>query len=420
MLQYVNSVLVGKAQAATIGSLSNAGDIVMVDDKGALISTEAAAAAAKKIRLGLVSDKTLDYVNPSTGDNVNINLVQYSNYITPDSIVSYKPFVYASPIEDVITIDMHNATIVAGNRYVLRLIYRDLYEHPGQFTHTYEYIAKVNDNALDVENAFKTIINKDTRKRCVATVGAKATATIGGMVFSAANIGTDGNNITIELEAATTASNITVTNNAVVITPKTGELSLANIQALIANNNAAKALITAVSGTLSGSAVAATNLAGGNLNLVLTALAKDDNEGKESINIYTRVNVVANLWYTNPNASGFASKNKYPVAGITISKTSGFNGVGYWKEIRDKEQVALSYRGILNRTWFPVIKPELNVVVDGRYDGCVIEFEPEHANAEDSFRKTKQSVEVYAINDVAFASTMIGKQIAAFFNRATA
>lgn len=320
MLQYVNSVLVGKAQKATVGSLANAGDIVMVDEKGALIADEAGVASAKKVRIGLVSDKTMAYTNPATGDEVNVNMVQYSNYIDPKSVVSYKVFDYSAPVEDKIVITATNATIVAGRRYVLRLIYRDLYEHPGQFTHTYEYIAKDNDAAADVVAAFKKAINKDTRRRCVATADAAV--------------------------------------------------------------------------------------------LTLTALPKNDNEGKESINIYTRVNMTAALWYTNPSAGGFASKNKYPLSGVTVAKTVGANGTGYWKQVRDREQAALSYRGIMNRTWWPVIKPDLNVEVNGHYCGCVIEFEPEHPNAEDSFRKTKQSVEVYFKNDVAFAETMIGKQIA--------
>ena len=324
MLQYVNSVLVGKAQAATVGSKTNAGDIIMIDDKGALIADAAGAAAAKKIKLGLVSADTLSYADASGVDH-NVNIIKYSNYITPDAIVSYKPLSYSAPIQDSIVINASSATIKAGNRYVLRLIYRDLYEHPGQFTHTYEYIAADNDNAEAVMTAFMKMINKDTRRRCTASV--------------------------------------------------TGAV------------------------------------------LTLTALAKDDNEGKESINIYTRVNMEARMWFTNPSATGFASKNKYPLDGVTISKTAGFNGIGYWKEVRDREQAALSYRGITNRTWWPVIKPELNVEVDGQYDGCVIEFVPEHANAEDSFSKTKQSVEVYFKNTVAFASTMIGKQIAAFYSR---
>ena len=416
MLQYVNSVLVGKAQAATVGSKTNAGDIIMIDDKGALIADAAGAAAAKKIKLGLVSADTLSYADASGVDH-NVNIIKYSNYITPESVVSYNALSYSAPIQDVIKINASNATIKAGNRYVLRLIYRDLYEHPGQFTHTYEYIAADNDNATDVMTAFMKLVNKDSRKRCVATIGTKASATIGGILFNAVNNGVSGNAITIQFAAATTSSSITVTDNAILITPKTGELALSNIQALIAGSNDAKALITAVSGTASGSAVAATNLAGGSLDFILTALPKTDNEGKESINIYTRVNVEARMWFTDPSATGFASKNKYPLDGVTISKTAGFNGIGYWKEIRDREQAALSYRGITNRTWWPIIKPELNVDVDGQYDGCIIEFVPEHANAEDSFSKTKQSVEVYFKNTLAFASTMIGKQLAAFYSR---
>jgi hypothetical protein len=392
----------------------------MVNEFGAPIATEAAAAAAKKIRLGLVSDKTLAYTNPSDGSVSNINLVQYSNYITPDAIVNYKSFTYSAPVEDKIVISANSCTVTAGYRYVLRLIYRDLYEHPGQFTHTYEYIANGSDGVYDVLSAFAKTINKDTRRRCTAVAGTKASATIGGILFNAVNAGAAGNDITIQFAAATTASAITVTNKAIVITPKTGELTLDKIQAIIAGSAAASALVTAVSGTATGSAVAATNLAGGSLDLTLTALAKDDNEGKESINIYTRVNMNAVMWYTNPNAAGFASKNKYPIDKMVITKTAGSNGAGYWKEVRDKEQAALSYRGILNRTWFPVIKPELNADPTATYDGCVIEFEPEHANAEDSFRKTKQSVEVYFKNTVAFDTTMIGKMIAAFYNRKTA
>ena len=425
MLQYVNSVLVGKAQSVVNSydgsvEITTPGSIVMVDEFGAPIETEAAAAATKKIRLGLVSDKTLAVTSPVDGSVSDINLVQYTNYITPDAIVSLKVSSYSAPVEDKIVISGGSITVTPGYRYVLRLIYRDLYEHPGQFTHTYEYIANSSDNAESLLKAFATNINKDTRRRCVATVGTKASATIGGIVFNAVNNGAAGNAITVQFAAATTASAITVTNKAILITPKTGELALSNIQALIAGNADAKALITAVSGVASGSSVAATNLAGGSLDLTLTALSKTDNEGKESINIYTRVNMNAVMWYTNPSAAGFASKNKYPIESLVITKTAGSNGYGYWKQVRDREQAALSYRGIINRTWFPVIKPELNVEVNGLYDGCVFEFEPEHANAEDSFRKTKQSVEVYFKNTVAFGTSMIGKMITAFYNRKTA
>jgi|WetSurMetagenome_2_1015567.scaffolds.fasta_scaffold00277_39 hypothetical protein len=58
MLQHVNSVLVGGQQPSTVGSLSTAGNIVMVDNTGAIITTVNAATAADKMKLGLVSSTT--------------------------------------------------------------------------------------------------------------------------------------------------------------------------------------------------------------------------------------------------------------------------------------------------------------------------------------------------------------------------
>lgn len=324
MLQYVNSVLVGKVQSATAKTIDNAvaGDILMFDKTGAVISTAAAAAAATEMKLGLVSGKTQDYTAPD-GTAKSIKVVQYSNLIPKNSIRSFAPFTYVAPAEDKIVIDFGTFAPVIGDRYVLRIIYRDLYEHPGQFTHTYEVVATSADLTALIDT-FAAQINRDNRRRVVATK---------------------------------TASSIT-----------------------------------------------------------LTALAKSDNEGKESINIYTQVSMEAVLYFTSPSATGFASKNKYPLDGVTVVKTPGTSGKGNPKLIRDREQAALSYRGVTNRTWWPVIKPELNVNLLGKYDGSVIEFEPEHRTAEDGFRKTKQSVEIYAENTTALASTMIGKQIAAFIS----
>lgn len=325
MLQYVNSVLVGKVQGTTAKTLATAvaGDILMFDNTGAIISTEANAAAANEIKLGLVTDKVQNYTNPSTGASTSIKVIKYTNLIPKNSIRTYNKFAYKAASEDVIVINFGSFTPVIGNRYVLRIIYKDLYEHPGQFTHTYEVIA--NTAVLkDLVESFAKLINRDSRRRVVAT-----------------------------------------------------------------ENDS---------------------------SITLTALAKDDNEGKESINIYTQVDMEAVIYYTDPSATGFASKNKYPLAGVTITKTPGTPGLGNPKVIRDREQAALSYKGITNRTWWPVIKPELNVNLSGKYDGAVIEFEPEHRTAEDGFRKTKQSVEVYVENTTTFAASLIGKQIEAFIN----
>lgn len=324
MLQHVNSVLVGAQQGTstlTSTALSTPGAIVMVDRNGALITNVAGATAADEMKLGLVSSTTQNYTNPADGTIKTINLVQYTNSVKKGDITNYEAFVYSAPFEDVVTISGASAVAVVNYRYVIRIIYRDLYEHPGQFTHTYEQFANTT-SISDLFTAFANQINNDPRRRCTASVA--------------------------------------------------------------------------------------------NSILTLTALPKDDNNGKESINIYTRVNMTAVMYYTNPDAAGFASKNKYVIPNVEIGKVPGSNGKGYNKVVRDREQAALGYRGITFRTWWPIIKPELNVDLTKNYDGAIIEFEPTHATAEDDFRKTKQTIEVYVDNTTALASSMIGQQIAAF------
>lgn len=327
MMQYVNTVLVGGTQGTTISAVDvnsmAAGSIVMVDADGKLIKTQADASAAKAVKFGLITGRTLDYTKPD-GTAASLKDVTYSNLFTKNAVRQMSKFSFVAPAEDVITFTFTGFTPVVGHRYVVRVIYKDIYEHPGQFTKSYEVVAKGTNLKTDLIDRLVKEMNKDKGRR------------------------------------------IDVTSTATTI--------------------------------------------------VLTAKPKDDNEGKESINIYTQVVMDATMYYTDPSAAGFASKNKYPLIGLAIAKVAGTPGKGNAKLIRDREQAALSYRGILNRTWWPIIKPELNVDLSKKYDGFVIEFEPEHANAEDSFGKTKQSVEIYVDNTAALATTMLYKLTDAFVN----
>ena len=341
MINYVNTVLVGGTQLANNANLTSissvqdltAGKVFMVDKNGTLIKTEAAARAADAIKLGVVLPSTSNYITPA-GAAATVKNITMCNLIPRDSIVSFNAFEYVAASEDVVTLKfLANTAAVKGNRYVLRLIYRDLYEHPGQFTHTYEVVAAGTSMKTDVIEKLKVLINKDPRRRVAAT---------------------------------SAASTITTSNDG--------------------------------------------------WKLTLTALPKTDNDGKESINIYTQVMLDARMYYTNPSATGFASKNKYPIDAITIEKTAGSPGKGNPKLIRDREQAALGHKGILSRTHFPVIKPELLVDLSKSYDGFTIEFEPTHRNAEDNFSKTKQSVEVYFDNTVEYSDSLIKVLLTAFLN----
>ena len=134
-------------------------------------------------------------------------------------------------------------------------------------------------------------------------------------------------------------------------------------------------------------------------NLVLTAMSYDDDNTVDSISPANKVRFSANAWLTKPEATGFASKNKYAAA--AISKVAGTASVGSWKLVRDAEAQAMGYLGILNRGegTYPIIKPGMNVNPDKTYDTLTLEFENMYRSADDLFRKTKQTLQVFECTD---------------------
>lgn len=100
--------------------------------------------------------------------------------------------------------------------------------------------------------------------------------------------------------------------------------------------------------------------------LTITAMPYDDDDTVDSISPANKVRFSANVWYTDPQASGFASKNKYSLIGATVTKTPGTYYTASPKLVRDAEAQAMGYQGILNRgecTW-PIIKPEMETELD--------------------------------------------------------
>lgn len=130
-------------------------------------------------------------------------------------------------------------------------------------------------------------------------------------------------------------------------------------------------------------------------SLVLTAMPYDDDDMIDSISPANKVRFSANAWLTKPEATGFASKNKYAAA--TITKTAGNYPIGSWKLVRDAEAQGMGYLGILNRGegTYPIIKPAMNVVEGGKYDSITLEFENMYRTADDLFRKTKQTLQIF-------------------------
>lgn len=131
--------------------------------------------------------------------------------------------------------------------------------------------------------------------------------------------------------------------------------------------------------------------------ITLVALPYTDDDQVDTINWANRVRFSANIYWTDPTAPAFASKNKYVIQGAVISKVPGKWCQTDAKLVRDRESQAMGYEGILNRgdgTW-PIIKPDMVTDLSKKYDGLTLEFENKYYTADDLVRKTKQTLEIY-------------------------
>lgn len=133
--------------------------------------------------------------------------------------------------------------------------------------------------------------------------------------------------------------------------------------------------------------------------LKIEAKTYDDDNAIDTISPANKVRFNGNAWYTVPEADGFESKNKYNAA--KIDKVPGKWSIGSWKLVRDAEAQAMGYEGILNRgegTW-PIIKPAMNVVMNAKYDSITLEFENRYRAADDIMRYTRNTLQVFDIEN---------------------
>lgn len=167
MITRVDSVMIGKkcpASYTTVDDLK-AGEVALFDENRALIKDQDAALKASTIYVGVYTgDMT---VTMPDGTSSTKKVVEYSNAIQKASKPSYVMGDYEAPVAEEIEIDLTSAKPVIGHRYVLRIVYKDLYEAPGQFTHTYETVA-TSEVAADLGNALLKEINKHANRRVSA------------------------------------------------------------------------------------------------------------------------------------------------------------------------------------------------------------------------------------------------------------
>ena len=353
MITYVNTVFVANATAkyALASTTHNTVDELTASDKDKFVVIDVDTdkiitdpAGVSRIKIGYITGKTMTLKNGTV-----VPVIKWSNIINQHDIKSYTYNAYAADTEDTIYIDFGGLTDILsggsapkGKRIIVRLTFKDLPTRYRKWTESYEYITKAGDTKKDIAVGIAKLINGQTKRaRVIASVGkmdttsASATATVGSKYYHA-DSNWDNNSVD-------------------------------------SNDNTVK----------------------------LVAMTYDDDNTVDTLNWANKVRFNANVYWTDPAAEGWESLNKHFPTGTEIVKIPGQTSASSWKLVRDRESQAMGYEGILNRgmgTW-PIIAPKMNVVEDGKYGCLVLEFENMYRAADDIFRKTKQTVEVYGAYD---------------------
>ena len=180
MITSVHTVLIGKkcpASYTTVDDL-NAGEVALFDQNKAILKTAAEAAKASSLYVGVAGEKI--NVTMPDGKVAQKANIEFSNEIQKSSKPSAVIGQHVEPTQDKVVITLTNATIVAGHRYVLRVLYKDIEANNFQFTHTYEVYAESNE-AQELAKAFVKKINAHKNRRIQAE-NADAVLTLTAMV----------------------------------------------------------------------------------------------------------------------------------------------------------------------------------------------------------------------------------------------
>lgn len=167
MITSVHTVLIGtKCPASyTTADALNAGEVALFDQNRAILKTAAEAAKASSLYVGVAGPKiNVTMPNGTVAQEANI---EFSNEIQKSSKPSAVIGANVEPTQDKVVVTLTNATVVAGHRYVLRVLYKDIEANNFQFTHTYEVYAESNE-AQKLAEAFVKKINAHKNRRIQA------------------------------------------------------------------------------------------------------------------------------------------------------------------------------------------------------------------------------------------------------------
>ena len=358
MLNYVTTVLVSNKAYSNAGdtlfvpaagnnykpSTSDAGKFIIMNCDPNIASNKlydvsaSNAGSIQTIKVGYITNKSMTLRKPD-GTSVQEPIIKWTNQIKGADIKSYNYSAYAADTEDAVKINFRSLSSAVLTEYAKggkRIIVKLTYKDmPHRFRKWTESYEYVTKAGDTVNSIVRAIVNMINKEWKRARIVASL-----GTASAGANAGD----------------------------PDT------------------------IAATASGSENAANTI-------ILTAMPYDDDNAVDTLNVANKVRFSANIYWTDPQADGWESKNKFFPQGVEMTKVPGSQFKASAKLVRDREAWAMGYLGILNRgegTW-PIIKPDMETQLDKHYNALTLEFENMYRAADDIQRKTKQVLEVYAV-----------------------
>lgn len=183
MLKRVKKVLVAKNISRT-SALTNAtlytgtngpaaGEVLVLDKNQQILAAGSTVADSDTIYLAVATSETYSTTNEAGTTVTGIRKLLLSDPIEGARIKNYVGKAYTAATENVVVLDFTGTVPVAGDSYVIRLVYKDIPEHPGQFTQTFRVVS-ADATLANLLTALTAQINKNSGARVTATTTATA------------------------------------------------------------------------------------------------------------------------------------------------------------------------------------------------------------------------------------------------------
>jgi hypothetical protein len=181
MLQRTSRILIGKdisrdaqvVDGATLATITLStgmadGEIVVLDKYKKVLAAGATIADSDTIYICQGTSETFSYTNEAGTTITGARKIVISDPIQGSKVKSYVGRSYVAKAERTAAVNLTGLVPVVNTEYLIRIIYKDIKEHPGQFTQTYR-ITATSATLKTLVDAFTVKINKHSGRRVVSS-----------------------------------------------------------------------------------------------------------------------------------------------------------------------------------------------------------------------------------------------------------